>query len=129
MLFTLKIGVISMYLLKNKKGMTLIEIIVAIAILGIISVSFFAMFTTGFKGIINAGKYSKAEYVAQKAMENRVAGVAVAGVTNITANTVNSVALSINFGILSPITVNGKIELIEYNDGEKKINLATFVPN
>ncbi|MTI65413.1 MAG: prepilin-type N-terminal cleavage/methylation domain-containing protein [Firmicutes bacterium] len=44
----------------NNKGITLIEIIVSIAIIGIISLTFLSIFSDGFINIISSGKKSKA---------------------------------------------------------------------
>ena len=57
---------------KNKKGFTLIEIIVSIAIMGIISVAFLTMFTSGIIGISNSGEKSNSHYTAQSQMESNV---------------------------------------------------------
>ncbi|MTI70166.1 MAG: prepilin-type N-terminal cleavage/methylation domain-containing protein [Firmicutes bacterium] len=46
--------------MENNKGITLIEIIVSIAIIGIISLTFLSIFSDGFINIIASGKKSKA---------------------------------------------------------------------
>lgn len=116
-----------MKFLRNKRGITLIEMVIALAIFGLISVSFLGMFTSGFKGVTSAGKYSKAGYVGQKAMENTLGGIPVAE-PYVTSSTVSSVPVSMNFAGTS-VTVTGKVELINYNDGKYSIELATFIPD
>lgn len=54
---------------KLNNGFTLVEIILSIAILGIIAVAFLPIFTTGIKGIANSGSRSKSSYQAQDAIE------------------------------------------------------------
>ena len=52
-----------MYLLKhpkNKKGLTLVEIVVAIAILGFIAAAFLTMFSSAFSGIFSLGRRTQA---------------------------------------------------------------------
>lgn len=49
-------------MINNKKGVTLIEIIISLAILGIIVVSLLAMFSTGFTFIARAGQRSEATF-------------------------------------------------------------------
>jgi prepilin-type N-terminal cleavage/methylation domain-containing protein len=58
--------------LKKKKGFTLIELIVAIAILGILCIAFLPMFVQGFKAIATAGRRSKANYDTQKNVEKDI---------------------------------------------------------
>ena len=115
--------------LKNKKGFTLIEMIISLAILAILAAAFLGVFTSGYSGILSAGKYSQTGYVGQRAMENRIAGISVAGIPNVTSSTVSNASVSINFGVASTVTVTGKIELINCDDGKHKVELATFIPN
>ncbi|MDM8535022.1 type II secretion system protein [Clostridiaceae bacterium HSG29] len=51
-------------ILKNQNGVTLVEIIVSVAILSIISVSFFQILTGSFVNVINAGNSNKEIYLA-----------------------------------------------------------------
>ena len=44
----------------NKKGLTLIEIVVAIAILGFIAAAFLTMFSSAFSGIFSMGRRTQA---------------------------------------------------------------------
>lgn len=57
----------------NRKGFTLIEIILALAILGIILVAFISMFTSSFVWITDAGDKGKAYSSSQEDIENRIA--------------------------------------------------------
>lgn len=50
---------------KRKKGFTLIELIVSIAILGIMAVAFLTMFFNGYTNIISAGNRTRAVKVAE----------------------------------------------------------------
>jgi prepilin-type N-terminal cleavage/methylation domain-containing protein len=114
--------------LKTDKGMTLVEVVISLAILGIITVVFLGMFTSGFGGIISAGKYSQAEYEAQEAMEHRIGGVTVAATPSLTPTTISGKTVSISFpGV--PISATGKLEKIVYNDGKHSVELSTFIPN
>jgi prepilin-type N-terminal cleavage/methylation domain-containing protein len=56
-------------IIKKKKGMTLIEVIIAIAILGIIGVAFLTLFTSGFSFITRAGNRSEAGFNTQTQVE------------------------------------------------------------
>lgn len=55
--------------INNNRGMTLIEIVIAIAILGIMSIGLLTMFTSSFKFIVNAGDRSEATFNTQSQAE------------------------------------------------------------
>lgn len=55
--------------LKNKKGFTLVEIIVAISILAILAVVFLPIMTMSYSHIVKTGKKSQRLYEAQNVME------------------------------------------------------------
>lgn len=55
--------------LQSKQGLTLLEIIVALAILSILLVSFLSLFSNGFTTIITAGNKSRASIEAQEIMD------------------------------------------------------------
>ena len=57
---------------KNNKGMTLIEIIIAMAILAIIGVTFLNVFGSGYIGIVSGGKHTKTAYKAQQLVEKEI---------------------------------------------------------
>jgi prepilin-type N-terminal cleavage/methylation domain-containing protein len=54
---------------KTKKGMTLVEIIISIALLGILTVSILTVFSTSFAWIYNYGRKSKAVMEANEITE------------------------------------------------------------
>lgn len=66
-----------MRLFNVKKGMTLIEIIVALAIFGIISIAFLPMFASGFSTIANAGFRTNSTMSVQSYIEDLNSGVFV----------------------------------------------------
>ena len=104
---------------KSKKGMTLVEIIVAMAILGIIAISFLAVFTSSFKFIYTAGRKSVAVNQAEQSVETNIA--------NGTALTANSITL--DFGTVS-ISVPGELITKDqsFENGTKMVSLQSFIP-
>ena len=60
----------------NKKGLTIVEILVSITIIGILAITFMAMFGIGMKNIIIAGDNSQSDFIAQSVAENQLSGSA-----------------------------------------------------
>lgn len=58
-----------MIVFQKKKGMTLIEVIISMAIIGIIAISMLSMFTSAFVFITRAGNTSEALFQAHKQIE------------------------------------------------------------
>ncbi len=108
------------------KGLTLIEIIVSIFILGIIAVTFLPIFTNSFVYVKTAGNRSIVDFDAQKAMENKLAGSSA--VFDHVATTESNTTLTIGFNS-GTISVQGRIVNISYNDGKHNVTLTTFIPN
>ncbi len=57
--------------MKNK-GFTLIEVIVAISLIGLIAVSFLPMMTFGYKNIVDSQKFTTTLYDYQQIVENKI---------------------------------------------------------
>jgi len=108
-------------LVKNKEGMTLIELIIALAIIGIASVSFLTFFTQGFKFVTKAGDRSKAGFNAQaqaeKALNNGISTSNVGSLT-ITFSDNTYINLDATYGYISSQTtspaVNGSQTTITF---------------
>lgn len=117
----------------NKKGFTLLELIVSMAIIGLLAVSFLQMFTFGLSGIFSAGKYTKAQYIAQQAIENKLAGLSVSLPQYITAPVDTNLTVTLKFQHSGQadvnIVINGKIKKIKYDNGKNRVDLATFLPD
>ncbi|QZY56983.1 type IV pilus modification PilV family protein [Crassaminicella profunda] len=107
-----------MKILSDKKGFTLIEIIISLAILGIIVVSFTTTFTSSFSGIFSSGKKSQALHQAQIQMDRKINSV-----------TTGSDTLNIKFLGISQITVLGKKEIVNVEYKDHNVSLTTFIPN
>lgn len=114
--------------LLDSKGLTLIEVIVALSILLVVTTSFLTLFTNGFSTIFSAGQKTTAVFKAQEVMEGQLAGLPVPSgtVENVTVTEKTSANLSINFdGKI--IQVKGKTLEVEYRDNKQNVKFNSFM--
>jgi prepilin-type N-terminal cleavage/methylation domain-containing protein len=83
---------------RNSCGMTLIEIILALAILAVIALAILPAFTSSFKGIMAAGKKSDIVFQSQNETEDKILEGA------------NTIAFTINIAFpgVPPVTQQGE---------------------
>ncbi len=60
----------------NNRGMTLIEVLVSLAIVGIIAISLLPMFSNGIRFLVNNGNQIKDMYKGQDLIEQEISKVA-----------------------------------------------------
>lgn len=112
-----------MWKINYESGFTLVEIVVALAVLMILLVPFTFLFTSSFTNIFAAGNKNQALYDVQKELENEINSSSAVGID----------ILQIDFPtVIQSIRVGGKIITIEkeYSRGTNKENveLKAFVP-
>lgn len=106
---------------KNKKrGFTLVELIAAIALFAIVTVSLLQLFAFSFNLSGTNQKKSQARYSNQTQMESKIA--------NNASDVAASTDLTINFQGQS-ITVNGKIVDTTVNNKGTSDTFTSFIPN
>jgi prepilin-type N-terminal cleavage/methylation domain-containing protein len=101
-------------IMRNNKGFTLIEVIISIAIVGIISIPILGIFGTGIKNIVRAGERTEDVFVEQKIINEKMQDYDEGEET----------IISVRFPDGLEIDVEGKI-ITSLEDGEL---LKTFVP-
>lgn len=100
---------------KKTKGFTLIEIIVALAIIGVIGVSLLTVFTMGMRVIVQARDRNDAAYTAQSQVEANLNTVNAAPSTiTITMPDTTTISASGTVMPAESATVNGKEVSIDY---------------
>lgn len=104
----------------KEQGFSLIELVIAIALLAIVVVAFLGMFTFGFSTISTTGKKTVANYSAQSVIEQSISD----------SDSVNRTTGSITLIDASDvsITIIGKIVKKDI-DGSIHVKLVTFVGN
>ncbi len=106
-----------MFGLINRKGLTLIELIVAMAIFGVIAVALIPVFTSSLIWIHGAGDKGEAYSIAQDDVEGRIA----------TGDSYYSDDISLKFDGKDYSIRGGLVETTQIVNG-KNSNLKTFVP-
>jgi prepilin-type N-terminal cleavage/methylation domain-containing protein len=135
-----------MNVLRQKKGFTLIEIIFAVAILGIIIVAFLAMFGFGFTAILDSGSRTNATMRVQSVVEALNAerfpdntaiktymdGKGYNYVSSVSNLEIKAAGKDVNYYIGALETVSNvpgyevTIRLF-FNDGKDSVEITTFV--
>ncbi|MDR7871214.1 MAG: type II secretion system protein [Tissierellaceae bacterium] len=123
--------------MKNRKGLTLIEVIVSMAIVGVIAVVILSIFSSGTKNIARAGHRTTNIYDA-----NRIIDELIIKSENpytdwdaIESENENIVVNNMEYNVILPgigedIKVSGKLLKVTSTDEENNtIIIETFVPN
>ena len=109
----------------KKKGFTLIELIVSIAILGIISVVVLSIFNTGLLNIQRAGKITQNTISATTIMDYKILN-AVVGDLNVSETTISipTPGVSTNISITGRLIIHNSVD-----DKGNSITIKSFIPN
>lgn len=101
----------------KKQGFTLVELIISFAILGIIAITFLAIFSGMYKGISNAGNKSKAAFSAQGNIDNSIA-----------TRTDGTDTMTIQFNGNS-ISLTGRTLTSTVTSGNTTVTVSVYTPN
>lgn len=101
--------------MKNRKGLTLVEIILSMALLGIIVIVFLTVFNTGNKNIIKAGNRTKDVLKTQSEIDEKIKN----------HNNEGKDTIIIDIPGIGEKEVKGSILVEEVNG----IEITTFIPN
>lgn len=112
---------------RKSNGVTLIELIISIAILALLVITFSGMFTSGIKTILISGNRSDKDYEVQKVIEGKIISP-TPGVDGNVVTTVENTEIKIKFNS-KEIRVPGKAVKSEFDGGKSNVVFTTFVPD
>ena len=125
---------------KNKRGMTLVEVIVSIALLGIISAFVVMIFSSGIMLALKSGDNTMVTGVASGAIENKLAGANLS--SNIDGNLFvktsiygrgnyeeTTVIAEVDFQNGKERDISGKLITVESNSDRNDTSIKAFIPN
>lgn len=112
--------------MKNKKGFTLIEVILSIAIIGIIAIFVVTIFGSGFRNIINSGKRTQEVFELESLINEGISGDYDA----IEGDNVKIVETEVNIPIpgIEAKPIKGKMVTIPSKD-QSNMEITTFIPD
>lgn len=113
--------------LNQEKGFTLVEVLVAMAILMIIIFTFTVLYTSSFAGIARAGKVSEELFNAQKDMDNIIAE----GLETLPEETPPEMEIEFVDGVgnvVHTVKVKGEEKEVFYEHEERSGTLKYFLP-
>ena len=118
---------ISMLNLEYKKGITLVELIVSMAILGIIVITFLNLFVFGYTHVIGAGHKTTASFLAHQAAEIKIAGGATDPNVHVSFNP-TTITIQLPAPPAATMTKSGEEISFEVEQNGKVVNVTTFLP-
>ena len=110
----------------KRKGLTLIELVISIAILGLISVTILNIFNSGLMNIIRAGDITELTSNAISDVDKKIL-TSVVGEDNVSENEIDISLPGLSYSI--PIRIKGKLITHETIDLKgNSVSIKTFVP-
>lgn len=113
--------------MRKPRGFSLIEIIIALAIIAVISVSLLSMFSFGYRHTVTAGQKSQADSLAQTQMEIFLSGSTTSVVPSVTDGVLTIHLTSATTS--AAIEVSGSTVAITADSDGSQSTMVTFRPD
>ncbi|NDL68235.1 prepilin-type N-terminal cleavage/methylation domain-containing protein [Anaerotalea alkaliphila] len=125
-----------MRFIKSESGLTLVEVIISVAIIGIIAVSFLNMFSFSFDSIYSMGRKTEATRIAQGYMDLYYENEPVYNkLSDIADEVMAADGVPIQYTVSSPIVIGPNTDglysvtiTVFYRDGTRSVSLTALVP-
>lgn len=111
-------------LYNQQKGYTLVEVIVSLALLGLITAYMLPLLTSSFATVKDAGVRNRAHFNGQGVMEKAINELNL-GISPDPAQT-NISIVTLQIGVIS---APGRQIIVTGQDGSRQVQLTTFVAN
>lgn len=111
----------------RNEGLSLIEVLISIALIGIMAVSFLAIFTNNFFAVFSMGRKTEAVAANQKVMELFYSGTEISVIDEIIANELPNTEYSLTDGVGAEGT-DLVVVTTFYNNGNRNVKLSAYVP-
>lgn len=94
--------------MKNRRGLTLVEVMVSVALIGMVAMIFLNIFTTSNKNIYNSSNKTKEIYELQKAIDEKIINASgeIDGVTAVNQDV--EVTIGVNKGLVEGKLITSK---------------------
>ena len=110
---------------QNNKGLTLIEIIISVAILGIIVISFITMFSQGMDSIFTVGNKTVATRIAQEHIDEYFTNPGLEPISN---KSVEQFIVNSTINTSGPHNTNIVTVTVSYRGGSRTTSITAAVP-
>lgn len=121
-----------MRLKKGKKGFTLIELIISIAIISILLIALLTSFTGSFKQVFSNGSRTKSVFEAQNKIDNIINDVSISSGDSQASVQAYSIQIKLyskdGTKNITSGTINGNMIKVDMKD-KNEVTLSTFIPN
>ncbi|KAB2951655.1 prepilin-type N-terminal cleavage/methylation domain-containing protein [Heliorestis acidaminivorans] len=121
--------------IKNSRGLTLVELLVALAILSIIVVAYLSLFTISYQGIFHSGHKSNALFEGQEVIDKiiRNPNYTAPGVTKTDHPISNPIKIPLSaLSGTESITLEAlgtKVDISKEYLDDQQVNITVFVPS
>lgn len=112
----------------NKNGLTLIEVIISLAIILIVTLSFLTLFTSTFSTIISMGSKTEANRVAQEIIDYHYENEPITGSLPVMPT---NIPTQYTVTRTTPSTTNGLTEVVitvSYRNNTRSVTLTALIP-
>lgn len=121
--------------MKKRKALTLVEVVISMALIGIVAIVFLSIFSTGNSNIFRSGKRTKDTFEIQEAVDAFIKDDTIKtkeGLESQIGRSLKDINVEIKSDQRATVNINGADRTVEgrtININYDGIEIKTFVPN